>query len=168
VAERPSVIAVRTDVAVELLIRDLVDAAEQVAHVAVEPPGELAAGADSALAARAARHGYALRLVELERFARAREPADWLARHARDRGRAAAAELSAELAAAEPDGLPAPDDPAAATWRIPGPGGHVRHHAARILVARIAPHAGDDEAAALRRCWLYGFFLACAERLAAA
>jgi hypothetical protein len=160
---RPSVIAVRTDVAVDVLIRDLVDAAEAAAaSVAVEPPGELAAGVDGALAAGAARHGYALRLVELERFARAREPADWLAEQARGR---AAADLSAALAAAEPAGLPSPDDPAAATWRIPGPGGHVRHHAARILVARIAPGAGEAEAAVLRRCWLYGFFLACAERL---
>jgi hypothetical protein len=49
------------------------------------------------------------------------------------------------------------------TWRIPGPGGHVRHYVALAAIdwlARTAMSADDASAAAqLKRCWLFGFFL---------
>lgn len=43
------------------------------------------------------------------------------------------------FARAEPLGKPSPDEEAAMSWRVPGPGGHVRHF--------------------LVRPWLYGFYV---------
>jgi hypothetical protein len=51
------------------------------------------------------------------------------------------------------------------TWRIPGPGGHVRHYIALAaiddLVASTDATSGTAPAdpTRLKRCWLYGFFL---------
>jgi len=72
---------------------------------------------------------------------------------------------------AEPVGRPAPDDPAATTWRVPGPGGHVRHYLARrtiedLLQGRDRPFDGDP--ADLKIPWVYGFLVrACEEALPA-
>jgi hypothetical protein len=98
-----------------------------------------------------ARVGYLTRVAETERFAPAREPMQWLSELLADSDPAT---VAAELAAAEPTGKPAPSDPDAVTWRVPGPGGHVRY----FLAARWSE--GDDDS---RRAWLYGFFLRCCE-----
>ncbi len=81
----------------------------------------------------------------------------------------AVADACTELALSEPLGKPSPDDEAAMTWRIPGPGGHVRHFLARRTIEEylgdIAWPAADDPAE-LKRPWLYGFFVrACEEAL---
>ena len=98
-----------------------------------------------------ARAGYLTRLAETERFEPARQPMPWLSALLADRD---AATVAAALAASEPAGKPAPNDPDAKTWWVPGPGGHVRY----FLAARWS--GGDDDG---RRAWLYGFFLRCCE-----
>lgn len=119
--------------------------------------------------------GYAARLVEAEFFEPAKRAADWLpdllrGEFARSGSWSeAVADLSGDLARAEPVGKPSPDDPNAASWRIPGPGGHVRHFLARrtiegYLTDREEAVGGDP--ADLKRPWMYGFFVrACEEAL---
>jgi hypothetical protein len=92
--------------------------------------------------------GYHARDVERDRFAPARQPMPWL--HELLAGGDAAA-VAAELAAAEPAGRPEPDS-GAASWRVPGPGGHVRHY--------LALRSGDKVA------WLRGYFRRCCEEAA--
>lgn len=121
------------------------------------------------------RFGYLARVVEADLFEPARQPADWvpglLAERVARTGDWAQAltEACAELARAEPIGKPSPNDEAAMTWRVPGPGGHVRHYLARRTIEehlreREAPVPGDP--AELKRPWLYGFFVrTCEEAL---
>lgn len=117
-------------------------------------------------AAAVARMGYESRSAELAAFARAREPAEWLLAELRSRGDG---DLSAELALREPAELPDPADERAASWRVPGPGGHVRHWlAARSVAAELERSPGEDPRL-LRRAWFYGFYLrSCAEARASA
>jgi len=183
---RPPVIAVRTDVVQRHLVDGLfdaaaarmddelpaaVDAALAGALEAVAGPDRVEAGSEVRTAeALLARAGYAARLVERERFEPAREPAPWLAERLRaelaETGRdwtASIAAVSGKLARREPTGKPAPDDPQAATWRVPGPGGHVRHLLALRVAQDVAP---DGDAAELKRYWTYGFLVrACEEVL---
>lgn len=120
--------------------------------------------------------GYLARVVEVEMFEPARGVADWvpdsIAPHlagAESEDEAIAA-LCDDLAQAEPIGKPDPDDPAAMSWRVPGPGGHVRHYVARraieeCLRGRDMPIEGEPED--LKRAWMYGFFVrTCEEALA--
>lgn len=119
--------------------------------------------------------GYLARLVEVELFEPARAPAGWVPErireaYARTHDLAeAVAEVCAALAAAEPVDKPSPDDPDAMSWQVPGPGGHVRHYLARraieeLLRPREEPIDGDP--AALKRAWMYGFFVrTCEEAL---
>jgi len=121
------------------------------------------------------RAGYLARVVEAEMFEPARQPATWLTARMleafadKDDWEAAITALCTELARAEPIEKPAPDDPAAATWRVPGPGGHVRHFLARRTIeerlqGRDRPVDGDP--AELKIPWVYGFLLrACEEVL---
>ena len=120
--------------------------------------------------------GYLARLVEVELFEPARQPADWPA----ERVQAyladdasiddAVAALCGDLAMAEPIDKPSPDDPAAMSWQVPGPGGHVRHYLARraieeFLRNREDPIQGDP--ADLKRAWIYGYLVrTCEEALA--
>jgi hypothetical protein len=123
---------------------------------------------------RMRRAGYNARIVEVELFEPARRPAAWLATVAGERlgdDGAAIRTLTAaiaELARAEPLDKPHPDDPAAATWRVPGPGGHVRHYVARrtiedLLQGRSRPFEGDP--AELKAPWVYGFLLRAYEEM---
>ena len=56
------------------------------------------------------------------------------------------------------------------SWRVPGPGGHVRHFLARRTIEEYlreadAPVESPEE---LKRPWMYGFFVrACEEALPA-
>jgi hypothetical protein len=136
----------------------------------------LFAGHEGALEMQLRRAGYLARLVEVELFDPAKQPAAWLGPLVGERfaetGDWAAALIgaSADLARSEPVDKPHPDDPAAATWRVPGPGGHVRHYVARrtieeLLQGRDRPL--DGEPAELKIPWVYGFFVrACEEVLA--
>ena len=123
------------------------------------------------------RAGYLARAAEVELFEPARQPATWLSelllqKHiGKDSDPVAALTAAcAQLARSEPVGKPHPDDPVAVTWRVPGPGGHVRHYVARRTIedelqGRDRPVAGDP--ADLKIAWVYGFFVrACEEVLA--
>jgi hypothetical protein len=66
----------------------------------------------------------------------------------------AAAAVARELASREPLERPQPGDPHAVTWRVPGPGGHVRHYVALRLTA------GRRE---LKRDFVFGFLIRCCE-----
>jgi hypothetical protein len=140
-----------------------------------DPDLALAAGDEGRLEMQLRRAGYLARVVEAELFEPARQPATWLAARVQQQlgdsadVQAALTATCAELARAEPVGKPHPDDPAAATWRVPGPGGHVRHYLARrtieeLLQGRDRPLNGDP--ADLKIPWVYGFFVrACEEVL---
>ncbi len=118
--------------------------------------------------------GYLARVVEVELFEPARRPAEWIAPMLTERFASTAswddavAEGCSELARVEPLDKPSPDDEAAMSWRVPGPGGHVRHFLARRTIEDYLPDSGVRirEPAELKRPWLYGFFVrACEEAL---
>src|SRR3954454_22997917 len=171
-------ITVRTDVVRAVLVEDVWREVEQRMEdplaeavtdaladtLATVLPSQTAPVSASVAAARVARAGYLARVIECERFARAREPADELASVALGSWPDGAVELSAELARAEPAERPRPDDPPAMTWRIPGPGGHVRHYLALAAVEAERPVLGLSETD-LKGCWLFGFFLRACEEL---
>lgn len=118
-----------------------------------------------------ARAGYFTRVVEAELFAPAREPSAWIAEKLRSVAQAdelrrvaeaespwppVVRELAAGLAEREPTERPDPGNPDAVTWRIPGPGGHVRHYVALVLI-------GDDGDPALKCDVVYGLVVRCLE-----
>lgn len=131
-----------------------------------------------ALDMRLRRIGYLTRIMEAELFDPAREPmeglADDLTQRLAEQGDwpAAACALSAEVASREPLPKPDPADESATSWKVPGPGGHVRHY---VVAAAIADAlSGDmngqnrlpeevDDAAELKRCWMFGFMVRCCE-----
>jgi len=131
-------ISVRTEVVLETLVGSIADA------VAERMGKPLDAGVEPALAAtpdpRLARMGYLARELEVERFERARAPMPWLAGLGYD--------AASELAAGEPSERPEPGDDRAVSWKVPGPGGHVRHY--------LALRAGGE-----KRVWLTGFLVHC-------
>jgi hypothetical protein len=159
----PALISVRTEVVLETLVGSL---AEAVAGRLGEP---LPAHVEAALATAGddrlrslARAGYLARALELERFAPAREPMPWLKARLQDAGAAppwssAMARVAAELAGREPPERPDPGDERAVSWKVPGPGGHVRHY----LALRAAGKERADAAA--KRAWLTGFLVHCCE-----
>jgi len=148
----PSLIAVRTDVVLDVLVGSLADAVEQRMRAPLPAAVEEAlAQAGDAAEVRAARAGWHARMVELERFERAREP-DLLVT-----SMLSGVAACAELAGREPLDRPQPDDERAMTWRVPGPGGHVRHYVAARAVGEGAPY--------LKRSWVFGFLLACAPQI---
>lgn len=138
----------------------------------------LAADNDPALEDGLRHAGYLARVVEVELFEPAQSSADWiegaLREHTAGGGGWAAAitRLCGDIARSEPLGRPRPDDELAMSWRVPGPGGHVRHYLARRTIEEdlrelTEPVVGDP--AELKRPWLYGFFVrACEEVLPAA
>ena len=122
------------------------------------------------------RHaGYLAREVEVELFEPARQPADWLEGMLTEQYLStgswdeAVAAVCTQLASSEPLGKPDPDDEAAMSWRVPGPGGHVRHFLARRTIEDYLRDAGTkvvEDPAELKRPWLYGFYVrACEEAL---
>jgi hypothetical protein len=121
------------------------------------------------LARSLARAGYAAREAELERFEPARGEVDWLLDEisARiDRGQdpaVARRSVCVERALTEPDARPSPES-GAASWRVPGPGAHVRHLLALDAADELAPKgerppSGVDRPRDVKRCWLYGFLM---------
>lgn len=132
------------------------------------------------LAAELARLGYQGRVAEIELFPHAAAPIDWLAKRLDELEPTAAgqppwpgiAALCGELAGEEPDARPDPGPTAPPSWRIPGPGGHVRHYLAVGAAADRGPKdregnprlpEGIYEIGELKRCWMYGFLLRCCE-----
>ena len=158
----PGLISVRTQVVLDTLVTSL---AEEVTARLADP---LNAEIERALHAtgvdgRLTRKGYLSRAVEHARFDRARQAMPWLAeRFAREHADGAAwsttaAMVATTLAAGEPAERPAPDDPGAVSWKIPGPGGHVRHY----LASRAATEDGHRADADTKRRWLTGFLIHC-------
>ncbi|MBA2256972.1 MAG: hypothetical protein H0W05_07135 [Thermoleophilaceae bacterium] len=182
----------RTDVAAAFLIDGLFEAAVDRLARPLEPEsvatldralaavaGDDAGRGKEALAARLARGGYATRVAESERFEPARESSPVVGRllderFAESRGDAIEASVlvSAELALTEPAERPLPDDERAASWRVPGPGGHVRHHVARRFIQRETAQDGrtstTEHVEEQKRFWFYGFFIRCCEECRAA
>jgi len=157
----------------ELVRVTMVDTIRERASGRVESPlpEPVASVLDAAGRPDLARAGYFVRVVETELFAPAREPATWIAEELRavaeggELRRLAGAgsawpqavrELAHGLADREPVQRPDPDDPDAVTWRIPGPGGHVRHYVALALV-------GDHGDPSLKRDVVFGFLVRCCE-----
>ena len=122
------------------------------------------------------RHaGYLARVVEVELFEPARQAADWLEGMLTEQFLStgtwdeAVVAVCTQLARSEPLGKPSPEDETAMSWRVPGPGGHVRHFLARHTIEdylRDAESKVVEDPAELKRPWLYGFFVrACEEAL---
>lgn len=105
-----------------------------------------------------ARRGYLARTVEMELFEPARAPMPWLAELLEGRK---PAEVSRELAEGDPAGKPDPPD---GSWRVPGPGGHVRYFVTLEALAKLGLVQADDREA-LERRWLVGFYLRCCEEV---
>lgn len=147
-----NLISVRSDVAATLLIDDLFAEAQRRA---AEPlSAEVERMLTYAAEPRIARLGYLSRVIELERFEVARAPIPWLADRLQGDPGEAAALVGAALSEEEPLGKPSPADDSP-TWRVPGPGGHVRHF--------LAVSAVGDGPPELKRSWLLGFFVRCCE-----
>jgi hypothetical protein len=161
---RPNVIAVRTALVKEVLVAQIADAVEE--RIGAVPLAEAFDPEDAGEEALAlARAGYATRIVERELFEPARRTTPDLEERALERAdqlgdrRAAIADLSRELASLEPPGKP---DPARgpASWKVPGPGGHVRHYVALELCRRLA-----GTGTARKRDFMFGFFVRCCEEV---
>lgn len=153
-----------------------------------DPPAEVRQALDAELALsvcdggpldlRMRRIGYLCRIAEAEMFDPARQPMEGLAetleRRLAEDGSwpSAAAALSAELAGEEPLPKPDPADSRAISWKVPGPGGHVRHYVVAAAIAESLDADGNglnrlpdgiDDAGELKRCWTYGFLVRCCE-----
>lgn len=177
---------VQVEVIKEVLVDRILGEALERYPGDLSEPVEQALGADLDLPAcdgggvdlRMRRIGYLTRIVEAEMFEPARAPMEGLGDQLSERiggGEGwpdAASALSAELAREEPLPKPDPGDARAASWKVPGPGGHVRHF---VVAAAIADTlSGDDnghgllprgiaDAAELKRSWTYGFLVRCCE-----
>jgi hypothetical protein len=120
--------------------------------------------------------GYLTRIVETEMFEPARKPLDGLGEEIRARTSRGAdwtdavVGLCADLAREETLPRPAPTDAGAVSWRVPGPGGHVRHFVVAAAIAELlsdhppAGLPGAADAGELKRCWTYGFMVRCCEQ----
>jgi hypothetical protein len=128
---------------------------------------------------RLARIGYACRIAETELFEPARAPMPGLEGKLEksltdgvERQEAVVAACQ-ELAADEPDDKP---DPGQGSWRVPGPGGHVRHFLALAAADELAHRGSNGEppisrelsSGEAKRCFLYGFYARCCEETAGA
>lgn len=146
---------------------------EPIAAALDDPLLSFVHAAEGRIEMRMRRAGYLARVVEAELFDPAKRPATWLAPLLRERtaeaGTAdAVRDVCAALASAEPVAKPHPEDPAATTWRVPGPGGHVRHYVARrtieeFLQGRTTRFEGDP--ADLKTAWVYGFLVRASEEM---
>ena len=147
----PGLISVRTQVVLETLVGSITETVLARIDEPLEPAVE---GALATVPgdARLVRMGYLARAVEVERFERAREPMPWLAEY-----RTRWTEAASELAGTEPVERPEPGDDHAISWKVPGPGGHVRHY----LAAQAANANGGRLGASAKRSWLTGFLIHC-------
>jgi hypothetical protein len=146
----------------DVLVRELLRRAE--GHAANDAPGAARQVLDSELALV----GYCARVAETELFEPARAPTPGLADELEELGGGenwleAASKVSRRLAAEEPSGRPDPGDANAASWRVPGPGGHVRHYVALLAAESRAP---DADPAQCKSAFMYGFFFRCCEEVA--
>jgi hypothetical protein len=155
---------VRSDVVKQFMVDPIVAEALADGDGAISDTAEQALasiGATTPHAAELARAGYLSRLAETARFERARNITSELVARLSESGGSpeAIVALSLELAAREPAGRPDPADEDWTSWRIAGPGAHVRHYVAVECAARIAGGPSDE----LKRAWMYGFYVRCCE-----
>ncbi len=122
------------------------------------------------------RAGYFTRVIEVEIFEPAQSVAEWIPEKLQERfaktddWSEAIVSICTEIARAEPVEKPDPDDENAWSWRVPGPGGHVRHYLCRRAIGDQLtkdPEQGPvSDPAELKHPWIYGFFVrACEEAL---
>jgi len=122
------------------------------------------------------RAGYFTRVIEVEIFEPAQSIAEWIPERLEERFATtggwpeAIVSVCTEIARAEPVEKPDPDDENAWSWRVPGPGGHVRHYLSRRAIGdelQKDPEQGPvSDPAELKQPWIYGFFVrACEEAL---
>jgi hypothetical protein len=146
--------SVRADLVKETLVQTICDRVRE--RSAGEPPLPALLDGEPDLA----RMGYLARLVEAELFEPARSPMPGLADMLEERLAggpnlpAAVEAVARDLASREPLDRPEPSDADAVTWRVPGPGGHVRHYVALRLAA------GRTQ---LKREFVFGFVIRCCE-----
>jgi hypothetical protein len=167
----PRLISVRTELVMETLVGRIVELV--LDRSAREAPPAAAGGVlerapetvperpgSAQLARRLAIDGYFARVVETELFEPARRPVDWLAASVEEEDAAA---VCLELALAEPVERPDPGDERAASWRVPGPGGHVRHYVVQRLIEQRAGPELAEGGAELKRAFVYGLLVRCCE-----
>jgi len=175
--------SVHTEVVKEVLVAQVL--AEVLAREPPRPPEAVRDALDAPLDLPACNGGpldlrmrgigYLTRIVEAEMFEPARRPLDGLGEElegridgARDWADAVVG-LCVGLAREETLRRPAPNDAGAVSWRVPGPGGHVRHFVVAAAIAEVLsdrPRAelpGVTDAGELKRCWTYGFMVRCCE-----
>jgi hypothetical protein len=171
--ESPQVMRVSTELVLEQLVSRVLGRALQLRSDDL-PPEAKAVLEDGPEPIQLARLGYASRVAETELFEPARQPIDWLAeaidaRIDADGDRATAiASVCRDLAAEEPDEKP---EPGQGSWRVPGPGGHVRHFLALAAADEVTQGGSNGEPPIQRelstgeakRCFLYGFYARCCE-----
>jgi hypothetical protein len=171
--EGPGVMRVRTELVLDQLVSRVLGRALELRSQQFDPDIERLLD-DGPEPPELARLGYASRLAETEMFEPARKPMPGLGELMDERIEAdasqpvATAELCRELAAEEPDEKPAPGE---GSWRVPGPGGHVRHYLALAAVDELRQGRGNGEPAITRelsageakRSFLYGFYARCCE-----
>ena len=155
-------ISVRTEVVLSALVESVVEETRRRGGEPLPAAGVVDGLEDTPALGALARLGWHARRVEVERFepARAPWPSELLS--------------NLELARGEPLARPDPGDPAAVSWRVPGPGGHVRHYVALRSIGASPDAVADARAAGLtdptvlKRVWLYGFLEAASVDVATA
>ena len=185
--DRSNLFPVKTNVILDTLVERVHDLVEE--RLLTEPPDEILPVLDSkeqlvvatkypAVDRGLRRAGYFTRVIEVEIFEPAQKVADWVPELLEERfaktsdWSAAIVSICTEIAKAEPLEKPDVDDENAWSWRVPGPGGHVRHFLARRSIGshlQRDPEQGPvDDPAELKGPWIYGFFVrACEEALPA-
>jgi hypothetical protein len=169
---------VRTELVLEQLVSRALGRALQLRREELDPEAESVLN-EAPEPQELARLGYASRIAETEMFGPARKPMPWLAEMLAERTAVGGSPLEAitdvcrELSSEEPDQKP---DPGEGSWRVPGPGGHVRHYLARAAADELQHGRGNGEPAITRelsageakRCFLFGFYARCCEEATAA
>ena len=176
--DRSNLFPVKTNVILDTLVERVHDLVEE--RLLSEPPEEILPVLDSkeqlvvatkypAVDRGLRRAGYFTRVIEVEIFEPAQKVADWVPALLEERfaetsdwGQAIVS-ICTEIAKAEPIDKPDVDDENAWSWRVPGPGGHVRHFLARRSIGshlQRDPEQGPvDDPAELKQPWIYGFFV---------
>jgi hypothetical protein len=167
---------VQTELVLDQLVSRVLGRAVELRSQKLDPESEKVL--DEAPEPKAlARIGYTSRVAETEMFEPARGPMPWLAEMLEGRTAGAPSRTEAiadqcrELAAEEPERKP---DLGEGSWRVPGPGGHVRHFLALAAADELAHGEGNEDPEPKRElssgeakwCFLYGFYARCCEEIA--
>lgn len=184
-ADRSNLFPVDTRVVLDTLVEKVHDLVED--RLSTEPSDAILPALDSreqlvvatkypAVDRGLRRSGYFTRVIEAEIFEPAQSVAEWIPEKLEERfaktedWSEAIVSICTEIARVEPIDKPDPDDENAWSWRVPGPGGHVRHYLSRRAIGdhlQRDPEQGPvDDPAELKKPWIYGFFVrACEEAL---